>query len=273
MKNVTTVSILTVIAFILGVIGIVIPLTVYFTNIQYKTDNSYFGNIGDWFGGIAGPILSFSSFLIVYAALRLQSIESKEQKEESQIQQRLSSVKRFEDSFSFLFAQFNQQLKSMSIVHIQHTERFRDDADGKLVKIIDTRTMESEGRRCFYVIIKLIKEKYNQAVNLDNEKQPNDKDKCCCDAFLEVYKDEEVLLNLYFRFFQQVIVYVDHSELISEKEKPFYINLVKSNMSIIENVLLHYHCEYHTEDEFKELRKLAEKYNLTSDLNERFLLQ
>lgn len=273
MKNVATVSILTIIAFILGVIGIIIPLTVYFTNIQYKTDNSYFGNIGDWFGGIAGPILSFSSFLIVYAALRLQSIESKEQKEETQIQLRLSSVKRFEDTFSFLFSQFNQQLKSMAIVHIQKKERFRNDEEGNLIKVIDTSTMESEGRRCFYIIINLIQEKYKETINPDNENTSNNKDKCCREAFLNVYKREEVLLNLYFRFFQQVIVYVDHSELISEKEKPFYINLVRSNMSIIENVLLHYHCTYHFEDEFKELRRLSSKYNLTSDLNERFLLQ
>lgn len=191
-------------------------MTVYFTNIQYKTDNSYFGNIGDWFGGIAGPILSFSSFLIVYAALRLQSIESKEQKEESQIQQRLSSVKRFKDSFSFLFSQFNQQLKAMSIVHIKNTERFRNDKDGNLIKVIDTETMESEGRRCFYIIIKLIKEKYKQSINLDNPSEDSIKDKCCCESYLHIYNKEEVLLNLYFIFFQQVLVYIDHSQLITE---------------------------------------------------------
>ena len=135
--KVSSVSVLTIIAFILGIIGIAVPLAIFITSIQYKTENSYYGNIGDWFGGIAGPLLSFSSFIIVYVALRLQSKESNEQKAESLIQQNLASIKRFEESFFYLFAQLNLTINQLWTRYTKTVERVEKDENGGTVTIKD----------------------------------------------------------------------------------------------------------------------------------------
>jgi len=274
MKKITAVSVLIIIAFVIGIIGIGVPVIIFITNIQSQPDNSYYGNIGDWFGGIAGPLLSFSSFIIVYAALRLQSIESNEQKIESINQKNQNSVKRFEDSFFFLFTQFNQLLESMYIYRETKVEKISTDEKGAIIKIIDINKLESEGRGCFNTILGMISEKYKEITSENNENKDQEEmiNQWCANAYQFVFEREDVNLTLYLKFLQQILTYVDYSELIQEKEKVFYISLIKNCMTLTENAVLYYHCIFNKTDEFEELCVLVAKYKLVDNPKEKFLI-
>lgn len=267
--KVSSVSVLTIIAFILGIIGIAVPLAIFITSIQYKTENSYYGNIGDWFGGIAGPLLSFSSFIIVYVALRLQSKESNEQKAESLIQQNLASIKRFEESFFYLFAQLNLTINQLWTRYTKTVERVEKDENGGTVTIKDINTLESKGRRVFSNVLNRLRDTTDEI----NEKSLK------VDALIKVkkaysivYDIEEANLGLYFKSLQQILVYVEKTEFIPGKDKPFYINIIKNNISDIEKIILYYHINSNPNSEYDQLTELSSKYGLTNNLKKRLLL-
>jgi len=269
MKNNSTISTLIVLAFIIGIIGILIPVIFFVTKIVYLQDNTFYGNIGDWFGGIAGPLLSFSSFIIVYAALRLQSIESNEQKAESLFQKNLTAIKRFEDSFFYLFAQFNLTIEQLWTIYIKKVERVETNEKGETGKVSDIGKLESKGRRYFSNVLKRLRDTYDN-INEESEKQ-NELNKSQ-EAYNIVYDIEGANLGLYFKSLQQMLSYIENSELISNKEKPFYINIVRNNISEIEKVILHYHITSIQSDDYSDLISLSAKYELTNNLKERLLL-
>jgi Putative phage abortive infection protein len=264
MKKNSIVSVLTAVAFLLGVVGIAIPMVVYFTNIQYRTDNSYFGNFGDWFGGIAGPLLSFSSFLIVYVALRLQSQESNEQKAESLLQQSLAATKRFEESYFYLFSQINLTIDKLWTLYVSIENN--SNAISYKDKVI---SFESEGRSYFSNILKQIDDKYceyRQELIQEPEIEVIKK------AYINIYNLEEDSLGLYFKQIQLLLMYVDNSNLIKEDEKRFYINILETNFTSIEKIILHYHVLFCDALNFTSIVNLVKKFRLTENLNENLLI-
>jgi len=260
-------TILIFIAFIIAIIGMVIPITVFIINNQ-PDNGTYFSNIGGWFGGVAGPLLSFSSFIIVYAALRLQSLDLNEQRLESLTQNKLHSTKRFEESFFYLFSQFNLTIEQLWTIYIKKEERLSKNEKGEPIKIRDVSSLESKGRRYFSNVLKRLGDTYDKlnenSKELDVEKVTK--------AYQEVFDVEEANLGLYFNFLQQLLSYIEYTKLIDGQEKQFYINIVKTNISEIEKIILHYQISIIQKEEYSELTKLSHKYELTKNLKEKLLL-
>jgi hypothetical protein len=267
MNKISANKILIFIAFIIAIIGMVIPITIF--NINNDPDGgTYFSNIGDWFGGVAGPLLSFSSFIIVYAALRLQSIDLNEQRLESLKQTKLHSTKRFEESFFYLFSQFNLTIEQLWTIYAIKTERISKNKKGKKIKIKDVSTLESKGRRYFSNVLKRLNDTYSR-INKISKKSDSEN---VMQAYHEVFDVEGANLGLYFSFLQQLLSYIEYTKLIDENEKQFYVNVVKINISEIEKIILHYQILTIQNDEYAELIKLSSKYQLTKGLKERLLI-
>ncbi len=84
----------------------------YFFRSSISSDPSDWGTLGDYFGGLMNPVVSFVTLLVAYAVWKQQREELKATKEALEVQAKTAEQQRQEQRFFDLYRVYNQTLGS-----------------------------------------------------------------------------------------------------------------------------------------------------------------
>ncbi len=203
------------------------------------------GQFGDYLGGILNPLFSLTALFAVLYTIKLQSKELHESTEQLKasaeafkIQNDVMIRQQFENTFFQMLGLFNNTTETLE------------------TNKINNETIK--GRNCFirlspFMWDKLKNEIPNEKSHLSNE-------------YRDFYKYQAYLLDRYYHSINAVVCFVDKSNL-SEVDKQFYCNMVRSQFSGHELAFLFYHCLC-MDDEWKELSLLVKKYDMLKYLSD-----
>lgn len=213
------------------------------------------GIFGDQFGAITSLFsgLAFAGLIITIILqtqeLALQRLDLKEtrnelkgQKEQLAAQNQTFLQQKFENSFFQLLKFHNDLIGTMKIYNNQRW---------------------NEGREYFKVMHSTLERNFNLT---DNSKMGQDCKNNWKNSYLYVYQGEGLSLQQYMGQLFILLYFIDSSE-ISNKE--FYANIIKTKLSLHEQLLLCYHS---LTDFGQDLKPLIEKYNFFIYLPEDKLL-
>lgn len=189
---------------VIGLGAILLLVSAFFLNFYRSTDLngiSYWGQFGDYLGGILNPIFGLISVVMVSMTLQLQ-IKSNNKQD-------------FENQFFALLGLYNSVLQSID----RHSRR-----DG----------MTRNGRDCFCIFYR------------DILKKAKDSNITLSDAYIAFYHNRGWEIEHYFRTVYHMFKHVrdgNISGLIKEEEKKKYYDLIKSQLSQHELVLLWFNTQ------------------------------
>jgi hypothetical protein len=182
-----------------------------FTNV---TQLEYMGQIGDFFGGVLNPLLSFMALIAVLFTIKMQSKELKEAKEETRI------ANRIQDKQTAVFERqnFESVLFRLLDVHSRLAERLRtrsrfDDSDtfrsvvnGVLEKV-NLRGSESAVIEFSDVYSWVERKKEQERINSNGLRELKEAVKDVIES------DNKISLSQYFRNMYQILKLIDNFKL------------------------------------------------------------
>lgn len=285
MKNkITLENLLIFVAFLAVVGGIAHPFIIKYLVVKDKTF-AELGPIGDWFGGLSGPLIGFSSFILVYLAFRLQNNQNENQQIEFDKQNKILSLQRFESSF-FQLMSFHNEIVQALWVKYEYRNNYRveerpkpggKEGETERVQINDKNVEESDKREYFSTVYLMMQHHLDEirknGKKLSSEMQNSIayKESVAIENYSIIYEKEQASLGHYFRNLYHVVKYIHSSELINETQKKHYAAILRAQLSAYEIVLLLYNCL--VEDlGYPKFKYLVEKYDLLQNMNHKLLL-
>ncbi len=174
--------------------SILIISIIYFLNFHgtLSSNQTVWGEFGDYFGGILNPILSFFALIALLLTIVLQSNDLSLTREQLiktstalQEQEKNQQQQIFENTFF-------QLLKShISIVEVMVEREFSQDFKGKA---------------CFGVLLRKIQKSFEEKL----EKSTNSEPHCIFEnSFNEIYNSASMHLDVYFRSLNGLLKFVD----------------------------------------------------------------
>jgi|GEM_PF-3440061 len=247
-----------------------------------------YGVIGDFFGGILNPILTFCGFVfLIYTILQNQQMLdhnqemlklSKEQLEKSteelalnrqemelsrtemegskkalEMQAKTLEIQRFESTF---FNLLKLHKDTVDNIKINKTISF-DEAVANRTPEETGAIKELSGIYSLQHIYELLSDYFRK---IYQEYEDLDKISNVYESFFVDYKIHDI--HKIFGILFSLLDMIDKSKFIDEK--PFYINLLKTQMPSLELLFLAYHC---TSSFSINLTPLAKKYGFLNDIN------
>lgn len=215
------------------------------------------GQFGDYVGGILNPLFSLTALFALLYTIKLQSKELHESTEQLKasaeafrLQNNVMMRQQFEATFFQMLGLFNDVVKRMQI--------FKTDIKGTPCM------MELFIRINKSVNHNLHKEKLkNQGLHHEEPIESIDV------LYKKFYNNHSYLLNQYFLNLHNIIKFVDKSSL-TEEDKKFYTNIVRTQLSDSELILLFYNCLCLDEAQEKFL-PLVKQYKLLKHLDKTLL--
>ena len=207
--------------------------------------------LGDYLGGILGPILSFLALIALLFTLVLQNRELRNSSAEL-----ANSARALEEqSKAFQLQNFERTFFEMVRLH------------GDIVKDIDLRDKEgnitTQGRDCFRVFYdKRLRNKYKEIIpeNRGYEKDSLEHLQKMYDSFFDSYQHE---IGHYFRNLYHIVNYIEESK-IEQKKK--YFQIIRAQLSSFELLLLFYNSLHPISAKLKiKLEKFAILHNINLD--------
>jgi hypothetical protein len=262
-------NILVIIAFTFIGIGFAFP---YIIKLKYgKGGFTGLGTIGDWFGGLANPIIGVASFLLVYAAFKLQQEQSKEQN-------RTLGLQRFETTF-FQLLTFHHSITEKLKISFKPVKKVSlkpididDAAEDEEIILNQTEVyLEGAGRDFFSVAVKILKIYYEIEIAKSKEKNLQTKEKAMIDSYSKFYNEHQDSLGHYFRNLYHIAKYVDNTKLIENDEKKTYLGIYRAQLSAYEQILLLYNCCVQDLG-YPKFRNLVINHDLLQNMNIDLLL-
>lgn len=221
--------------------------------LDLMTFGSSFGTFGDSFGAL-NTLFSGLAFAGIIISIFLQSEELTETREE---------IKAQKEEFEKQTAVFNQQTFENTFFKMLnlHNEVVQSIVFTK--KSNNENTEIYSGRSSFKHLCETLKVMlshvnfYRQTKNKILASIPALQTPC--EAYYYFYIEYGSQLGNYFGNIYQILKFIDSSEIIKQEGKNFYINLLRTQISSNELLLLHLHL---LNDEFckKEFKLFAEKY-------------
>ena len=203
----------------LGFFFVILSLLAWFLTFRLYAANGYppakeelsmLSQWGDWIGGVTAPFLNVAGFIMIYVAFRQQSVDSRANQLEFQIQ-------RFESTYFNLI-----QLHHQNIQHIQNS-------------FLKSRSGESH---FFQFARNFLLKNANQNFSIDKIRQ----------LYLQLYEKNYNYIDPFARQLLFMIDYVmntkafqDHPSLDSEIERAEYLKILIAQLSLDELTLLYYH--------------------------------
>lgn len=223
----------------------VILIGLYFWHFPnfFSEKQDVWGQFGDFVGGILNPLFSLTALFALLHTIKLQSKELHESTEQLKasakafkLQNDVMRRQQFETSFFQMLGLFNQMVNEVS-----------------------TSNHSVKGRLC---LISLAGSAKRLDVSLENrnlEQQYHN----------EIHDKYRYVLAPYFRTIYNIVNLIDISYL-ENNDKIFYINIVRSQLSEHELVLLFYNCLSLPNARHKFL-PLVKKYRLLKNLDKKLL--
>ncbi len=152
---------------------------------EISTDTAVWGQLGDYFGGLLNPILSFLSIVLLIKSLTLQNEANRALKEELDNSKKTERLRSFEthffnmiesqkNTFDLFYIEFKKsnniysKKKIDAIIEIEnHIEEMRenDSTDSQIseyLKNLDKKDQIFSITRVFYIMVKMISEKLSE---------------------------------------------------------------------------------------------------------------
>lgn len=245
---------------------------------------SELGTVGDWFGGLSGPLIGLSSFILVYLAFRLQGEQNRLQQIEFERQNKTLSLQRFESSFFQLLTFHNEIVQALWIQYeyVSKREKLKrkkeGGKEGEMEEYINETTTEEEAdKREYFSTVYLmmqhnLKEINQKAAGLSKEMKSSlsYKESVAIENYTTVYNKEQASLGHYFRHLYHIVKYIHKSDLITDEQRKHYAALLRAQLSAYELVLLLYNCL--VEDlGYPKFKYLVDKYDLLQNMNTKLL--
>lgn len=210
------------------------------------------GQMGDFFGGVLNPLLTFLTFTGLLITIVLQKTELREARREFErsadalhLQNAAITRQSFESTFFQMLSLHNTIVNAI---------RVQKSAD-----------VELRGRECFNYFYTTISDIYKSRVTRKGAPYYGDEQATIEYSFKEFWNDQQRNLGHYFRYLYNIIRFVSESEF---RDGP-YIRLIRAQLSDQELLVLFYNC---LTPQGKNFKKLAEQFCLFDNMNPMHLL-
>ncbi|MDD2983737.1 MAG: putative phage abortive infection protein [Crocinitomicaceae bacterium] len=280
----TTDKILIGVAIFTIILGLGHPFIIKYLILSDKSFQEL-GTVGDWFGGLSGPLIGLSSFILVYLAFRLQGEQNRQQQIEFDKQNKILSLQRFESSFFQLLTFHNEIVQALWVDYnyVSKREKLKrkkeGGKEGEMEEYIkETTEGEQSDKREYFSTVYLmmqhnLKEINLKSVGLSKEMKSSlsYKESVAIENYSTVYNKEQASLGHYFRHLYHIVKYIHKSDLITDEQKKHYAALLRAQLSAYELVLLLYNCL--VEDlGYPKFKYLVDKYDMLQNMNGKLLL-
>src|SRR5258706_9639542 len=204
----------------LGVAALITPAVIYRVQLgswRFASEPGPWGLLGDYYGGIAGTILSFVTLVALAINLYQQAKQLELAHAEIDRQQAALERQSFESMFFQLLNQFREVASGV---------RFgKDPGQGDAV-----------GRAAFALIFDVLRNRYFQ-LPLPPNTRPDQV--VVAESYRDVYKLTEPELGPYFRCLYHVFRFIEEGPL-NEKQKAVYASIARAQLSKYEVLVLFY---------------------------------
>ncbi|MDX2174251.1 MAG: putative phage abortive infection protein [Bacteroidota bacterium] len=272
------------VALILILTGLVSPFIVKLsTGKEYKDLGTY----GDMFGGIANPIIGIASFIIVYAAFRLQKENNKSQQDQIDTQVKTNGLQRFESTFFQLLTFHHEITKNLKLSYNKSALSKSTTSKSTTTNTPDTYGIEDLeenyitviGKDFFNEAVIILKKYYEDELKLlmeKSRKQTADlelKEKAMISSYRKFFEENEYSLGHYFRNLYHIAKYLSNSPLILnfKDDKKTYTGIYRAQLSANELVLLLYNCSVN-ELGYPKFCKIVKDLDILQNMNRKLLL-
>jgi hypothetical protein len=198
------------------------------------------GVLGEYFGGVTGPVVSLFALLGLAVNLYLQAVELEKTRDALNRQN-------FEGTFFELLKHFSQVAENVTAY----------DAGGN----------ELRGRPAFVRIFRWLKQRYARKIVLRN--QPSEAQLTEA-SYFDTYAEYEPELGPYFRTLYHVFKFIDAAQSLSADEKIAYGNIARARLSLSEVLIMFYNGTW---GEGRGFRKLIDDYGILKHLPREKLLR
>lgn len=252
--------------FIASIVLIIISSFGYFyfskhnlIDVSKKVDE--LGQMGDFFGGILNPTLAFLSFCLLLITIKIQSKELKNSTEElaksSEAlteQSKSLKIQNFENTFFNMLNLHNEIITNLSLVMLK---KHFDEKDYEYISSRSNNEKLAENNRIYkYTIL-------NKKVNVKEVQDYNGKkvisklfeiantyikdniEQSINKLYNNFYLEYNEITGHYFRNIYQILKFIDTQEVLKDeneekefKNKKFYANILRSQLSNSELALL-----------------------------------
>ena len=262
-------NIFVIIAFAFIIIGFAVPYIIKYNYSEHTFRG--LGELGDWFGGFANPIIGVGSFLLVYAAFKLQQ-------EQSNNQNKTLGLQRFETSF-FQLLTFHHNITGKLKISFKLDKPVPPNPidieyeaeEEKIILDQGEEYLNGTGRDFFSTAIKILKHYYAIEIGKCQVKNLKTKEKAMVVSYTQFYNEHQDSLGHYFRNLYHIAKYVANTELIDNAEKKTYLGIYRAQLSAFEQILLLYNCCVNDLG-YPKFRELLIKHNLLQNMNKELLL-
>jgi len=243
------------------VIGFAIYWGAFLNHITLAGESNPITNFSEFIGGIVGSFWSLAGVLLFYASLTSQKHDLEAQKDllvkqideivaqtkESRIQNEMLKEQKNEETFFQLLKFHNEILQNIAI----ETSEMDFATGNSVLKTIS-------GRKSFVEYYDIYKRFFQEASETISGTSHENLKKLFDKSFKSFFVEYQADLGHYFRNLFNVLLFVDN---LKESVQPFYLSLIKSQLSNFELALLLFHCLTSENSDFK---KLVEKNALLS---------
>jgi hypothetical protein len=214
-----------------------------------RADVNTWGNYGSFLQGTTASVWALAGFFIIFVAFLIQNKQLVEQREQFRVQRDSISLQNFENTF-------------FQLINLHH-KLVEDMVEGSVT-----------GRDCFKMCFcdNFRLQYWNKRNPLRSSTVPTlspyQELKAVIESYDVVYTHFQGDLGHYFRNLYHILKFVDGSQAVDEKQKKYYVTLVRAQLSAYEQALLFYNCVHQNGEEFYIY---IERYGLFHNLDDRLL--
>lgn len=237
------------------ILSLVISIIWIFWGIFYTSRLEQPNEVGDSFGAI-NTLFSGFAFVGVIVAIILQSKELKAQreelsqtrqelkgqKEELALQNRISQIAQFENSFFIMLSSHREILKNLDYDCRHGIDAMKNIVDNFILKI----RSDDEFQNVSWMCNKASSDRLN-TIRTESAK-------------LKIF----YYCDSYFRYMCRIIKFVDENKILNEKEKYDYVELLKSQSSEYEFIFIFYNGLI--DAKYEEIKRYMTKYRFFDNI-------
>ncbi|MGV3555235.1 MAG: putative phage abortive infection protein [Croceibacterium sp.] len=216
--------------------------TLTYMGVTNSAEFAALGPWGDFFGGIANPVLTFLTFIAVLATLWLQHEELGLSREElsrsaNALEAQIEGAKqqRVENTFFQLMSNHNELVNAIDLV-----------SQGKPTTF---------GRDCFSVFYTRLTKIYREIEGKPNVSKTDRIER----SYTDFWRDHQLELGHYYRFLYRFVLFTDREF----SQDDFYMGLLRAQLSDQELLMLFYNAQTRHGRAFKPL---IEKWALLDNM-------
>lgn len=222
----------------------------------YVVDNEVWGNLGDFVGGMFGPLLTFITIFFMWWTIteqqaqmkksnrltaRLQKRQERIDNENRQIQEAfeneiqarqeaMAEMQRFNDLFFSMLELYNSRVNDLRVSLPMSGFSYSDASFSSALAL-----KEYTGKEFFSALMRKMKEDSKIRERYSTSKSDASR------AFGTIYNRYSIELSVYFRTVYRIFDFIFQSE-IPEKEKVRYVKIMRAQLTRGELFFLHYNA-------------------------------